>query len=774
MGDQLKVINFCYGGHAHLAEAFRPFIEKNGMVLITIHEWDSANIRWNLNTWREELKKADIIILPADYKSFPAKSNNKLTQAMSLGIPTICSPLPAYIEIENKYPGCCLIASNEDEWEEHLLRLRNSPDLRKEIGQKGLEASKEYHIDLIGGKWAKVFNSIKSISQKSSVDIVIPTYKNIRGIKLCIDSIRACTPEPYKIIVVNNGNDQALHDYLSGQPDINYIKKERLNFAQAINLGIKAGTGQFVMILNDDVIVSKGWLKELIGVCKEGIGAVGPLSNCDRNWLHEFPLNIAGVDLLPGLNTFEQIEPIIQDIYDFRSPYFNTPERDWVAFYCTLIPRPVLDKAGLLNESFTNSGEDVDLCRRIKKMGYKIVQNYQSFCFHFGAVSRKLLEIEDAGSYHEADRKTNNLLNEIWSKKSVMIYSGPSYEKWDFRTIDTTGIGGSETWQIWLSRELSKLGYRVISFADCSTTIKDGDITWIPYTEYPAWVEQNWVDYAILSRTTDPLRFPLRAGKVFVQIHDVWLLSEKTQLFLDRVDKFCALSQWHMDFASSYHGIPKEKMALTANGIDFKRFDDIKVDRHPYRFHWSSSLDRGLDNVLYLWPFIKKEIPEAELHIFYGILNWIESCKLRNDQEGLKKIAELEASMKQPGVFYHGRKSQKELAEEIKKASVMLAPNWFSETFGISFIECQYSGVPVITNKYAGVITTLGDSAIMLGNGEPYWPYSGEGRKQFLSETISLLKNTQKWQEWSDKGRENAKKYSWTNCALRWKELFEA
>jgi len=766
--EQLKVFFFGYGGHALYAEALRSLIERLDMFLVTIHEWDNANIKWNLNTWREELKKADIIILPTDVVKFPAKSNNKLTQAMSLGKPVICSPLPAYLEIEKKFPECCLFATNDDEWQEQLLRLRNSPDLRQEVSQRALEASQDFHIDHIGEKWTRVIRNFKV-----STDIVIPTYNNLRGITLCIESIRKCTPEPHKVIVVNNGTNQALHDYLTKQPDIIYIKRDRMNFAQAVNTGIKAGSGQYVMILNDDVIVSKGWLGNLISSCKDKVGIVGPLSNCDFGWTHQIPLKIAEVELLPGLNTFEQIEPIVQDIYDFRSPYYETPERDWVAFYCTLIRREALDKAGLLNESFTNSGEDVDLCRRIKKQGFTIMQNYQSFVFHFGAVSRKMLEQEDPGSYHEADRKTQGLLKTIWDKKSVMIFSGPSWEKWDFRNLETTGIGGSEVWQIWLSRELSNLGYRVTSFADCSAPIMDGPIQWLPYTEYPAWVDQNWTDYAILSRTTDPLRFPLRAGKIFVQIHDVWLLSEKSQLFLDKVDKFCALSQWHMDFASNYHGIPKEKMALTMNGIDLKRFDDIKVERQPHRFHWSSSLDRGLDNVLYLWPFIRKEFPDAELHVYYGTLNWKEACKLRNDQEGLKKIDDLEASMKQPGVFNHGRKTQKELAEEICKASVLLYPSWFSETFFITGIECQYAGVPVICNKYAGVITTFQDSAIMLGTGESHWVYTEEGRKQFLAETISLLKDPEKWKLWSEKGKENAREYSWKNCALIWRGLFE-
>jgi glycosyltransferase involved in cell wall biosynthesis len=285
------------------------------------------------------------------------------------------------------------------------------------------------------------------------------------------------------------------------------------------------------------------------------------------------------------------------------------------------------------------------------------------------------------------------------------------------------------------------------------------------------------VDYAILSRTTDPLRYPLRAGKIYVQLHDVKLLSDQNQLFLDKITKFCCLSEWHKDFAADFHKIPKDKIVITANGIEPDLFDRIKVEKNPYRLHWSSSWDRGLDNVLYLWPFIKEQIPEAELHCYYGVFNWKSSCLSRNDQEGLKKIEELEKAVLQPGVFTYGRVNQNTLREAELKSSLLLYHSWFSETFFITGIECQYSRTPVICNRYAGVRTTfnhpeLGDTAIMLGNGDPWWPYSREGREAFLNETVSILRDQEKWQYWSNLGRKNAERFSWINTARLWERLF--
>jgi glycosyltransferase involved in cell wall biosynthesis len=763
----------CYGGNAFLAENLRPLIDSMGMRLFTLHEWSSADIKWEISTWLDHLRQADIIICPSNYKIQPEKSANRLTQAMALGKPVICSPLRAYLDVLNSHPGSCLIADTTEEWKEKLTLLRDNPSIREEISRKALIASQSYSIDAMGQKWANLFCNNLSTDK---VDIVIPVYTGT-CLKMCLDSIRACTTDiGYNIIVVNNGPNEETHKYLEQQKDIIYKKTGPMTFAKAVNIGIKAGKEKYVCILNDDIIASKGWLSELVNTCKRdpSIGAVGPLSNCDKGWLNSYDITIKGVQLLPGVNTIEQITPIIPDIYSFKSPYSEMPERDWVAYYCTLIPRAVIDKVGVLNEEYINSGEDVDHCNRIKKQGYKIVQNYKSFIMHFGAVSRKGLEKVDYEKYHKDDARTQGILSKIWGKKSVLLYSGPSWEKWDFRNVDHGGIGGSETWQVCLARELDKLGYRVTMMCDCPEPgIKDGNIEYWHYSQYGDYVDQYWIDYFISSRTTDTLKFPVRAGKIYVMIHDIFLLSERAQLFPDKVTKYCVLSDWHRNFFSGYHGVSNDKIVNTANGIDFSRYD-VEVERDPYRMFWSSSLDRGLDTLLYLFPFIKKEIPKLELHIFYGLFNWRKSAELRNDLEQLKKIGDLERIIANTeGVVFHDRVGQRELAIEQKKSSLWAFPTDFEEVFCITSIEAQRAGCPVIASNYAGLQTTIGKSGVLIGSGNKGESYTQAYRQEFLNKCIEILDDSQKWNEWSEKGFENTKKYSWANVALMWKKLFE-
>jgi glycosyltransferase involved in cell wall biosynthesis len=325
-----------------------------------------------------------------------------------------------------------------------------------------------------------------------------------------------------------------------------------------------------------------------------------------------------------------------------------------------------------------------------------------------------------------------------------------------------------------LARELDKLGYRVTMMCDCPEPgIKDGNIEYWHYSQYGDYVDQYWIDYFISSRTTDTLKFPVRAGKIYVMIHDIFLLSERAQLFPDKVTKYCVLSDWHRNFFSGYHGVSNDKIVNTANGIDFSRYD-VEVERDPYRMFWSSSLDRGLDTLLYLFPFIKKEIPKLELHIFYGLFNWRKSAELRNDLEQLKKIGDLERIIANTeGVVFHDRVGQRELAIEQKKSSLWAFPTDFEEVFCITSIEAQRAGCPVIASNYAGLQTTIGKSGVLIGSGNKGESYTQAYRQEFLNKCIEILDDSQKWNEWSEKGFENTKKYSWANVALMWKKLFE-
>lgn len=601
----------------------------------------------------------------------------------------------------------------------------------------------------------------------SKTSIIIPTYDNLVCLQQCLDSIRQCTDVLYDIIVVDNGSKIDVMTYLEEQKDIIYIRTDRKTFAQACNIGLTFAKGDFVCFLNDDCIVSKKWLEYLVETA--GItGCAGPLSNCDKGWTHNFNLIIKGISLEPGIHKPGFLDPV--NIYNYESSYKQIVERPWLAFYCTVVRRDVLDKVGLLDEKFVNTGEDVDYCDRINKANFKCFQDYRSFVFHYGAVTRKNIEKENFKDYHEKDETNKIIMKEKFNNKLVVLYSGPAYERWDYKNLDTDGIGGSESQQIYLSRALAKAGYKVINFCDCDEqNIFDSTIIYWHYSKFVEFVKYNFIDVLVLERTTAPLAFNMNVGKVFVMIHDVFINRENQVPYIEKVDKFLVLSNWHRDFVQAHHRIPLDKISIVTNGLDLTLYKK-EVVREPYRLHWSSSLDRGLDNLLYLYDFIKANVPELTLHIYYGTKNW-EIVAQNNFNEQVK-LNELKELMKKPGVFYHGRVNKQELAIAELSSSLWLYPTTFHETFCITAIECQAAGVPIICSNLAGLQTTIGNSGILIGDGSPSAALTQKYRIEFAQKAIEILRNKDLWNEYNKKGLENAAKYTWENVAQQFINLF--
>lgn len=135
------------------------------------------------------------------------------------------------------------------------------------------------------------------------------------------------------------------------------------------------------------------------------------------------------------------------------------------------------------------------------------------------------------------------------------------------------------------------------------------------------------------------------------------------------------------------------------------------MTREPYRSVYLSSPDRGLERVLVFWPLIRKHIPEATLHIYYGWENYDRLGGDRRFKEWIQQWA------KQDGIEWHGRIGQRDLAVELAKAGSLFypGPHAFEETFCISALEAQAAGCVPVTrdngalpevNRYGLVLST--------------------------------------------------------------------
>lgn len=411
--SKLKVMSCSMGGNVQNVDFLRPIIDSLGMSLTVISEWPQHDIRWHRDTWLEHLAKADIVVCPQRHTLQPAKSNNRVTQAQALGKPVLASPLQAYCEaiVHGETGYLCVVP---EQWAHYLQLLRDDPRLRKKIGKAGQQsARKRYSIDVIGQQWLNLLKQVStSAANPPAVDVIIPTWNNLPYLQECINSIKVNTDWPCNIIVVNSGTDDTANWLGRYHPDVVvHNHSERLHFSAANNIGLRLAKNPYVCFLNDDTIVAQHWLPALMHeAMKPDVAGVNPFSNCDMGWLHNEQVNVGGVNLHPGM-TLQTIKPIIPQLYTQRHNKVVT-DRDWLAFFCTLMPRAVIDQVGELDEDFKSGCEDLDYCIRVKKHNpkYRFVTTFDSFVFHFGGATRKNSEKFDKRIHELEDHENQQLV----------------------------------------------------------------------------------------------------------------------------------------------------------------------------------------------------------------------------------------------------------------------------------------------------------------------------------------------------------------------------
>ncbi|MDP4098590.1 bifunctional glycosyltransferase family 2 protein/class I SAM-dependent methyltransferase [Paenibacillus sp. P96] len=210
--------------------------------------------------------------------------------------------------------------------------------------------------------------------------IIILTYNQLEYTKLCIESIRKYTePRSYEIIIVDNASSDGTTDWLKGQQDIKVIFNEsNLGFPKGCNQGIEIASGDNVLLLNNDTIVTERWLEQLTYALysDDSVGAVSCVTN---NCSYGQKISTSYQDL--------------KQMQQFASQYNVSDPTKWderlkLIGFCYLIKGSVLKKVGALDEMFSPGNfEDDDYSLRIRKAGYKLLLCRDTFIHHFGSVS---------------------------------------------------------------------------------------------------------------------------------------------------------------------------------------------------------------------------------------------------------------------------------------------------------------------------------------------------------------------------------------------------
>jgi len=207
--------------------------------------------------------------------------------------------------------------------------------------------------------------------------IVIVTHNQLEYTRQCLDSLRLLTDEPYELIVVDNGSTDGTVEYLRALTGVRLIENAtNRGFPAAVNQGIAASTGNQVLLLNNDTILTTGWLGRLLRALHSdpAIGLAGPCSNC-----------VSGPQQVE--TRYESLADLDGFAWDWGKAHDGLRlDVSRLVGFCLLIRRAVVDAIGLFDEQFgVGCFDDDDYTLRAIQAGYRAVIAADAFVHHFGA-----------------------------------------------------------------------------------------------------------------------------------------------------------------------------------------------------------------------------------------------------------------------------------------------------------------------------------------------------------------------------------------------------
>lgn len=353
----------------------------------------------------------------------------------------------------------------------------------------------------------------------------------------------------------------------------------------------------------------------------------------------------------------------------------------------------------------------------------------------------------------EAERRANRAAKST----DIVIMCGVTNEAWDPDTARQFGIGGSETAVIEMAKRLAASGARVRVFCRCFTAGLYDGVEYRPMNESD---QASGCDLLIAWRNATLLEATPARVK-WLWLHDTdphgandWNLS--------LADRILVLSQWHAAHIAKQYPDHASRIEVTRNGIDLTRFDQT-IERNPHKAIYSSSPDRGLDQLLAMWPRIREQVPDAELHVFYGM----QAFPLEYQRMMAEKIAAT------PGAFLRGRVNQETLAKEMLSAGVWLHPSWadgrpFCETSCIGAMEATAAGLRIVCSGWGALPETARYGVLVHGDA-----IATDYQDHFVESAVVAL--TQAADLWRPAIQGHARDaFSWDGVSKQWGPLMQA
>lgn len=214
------------------------------------------------------------------------------------------------------------------------------------------------------------------------ISIVIPNFNGAHYLGPCLESIRKMTlpRHLYETIVIDNGSQDNSREVVNRfTPWVKLITLDRnTGFSGAVNIGIKASKGEFVVLLNNDTEVETDWLEELVQ-CIEKDENVFSVSSKMLRFNERSIIDDAGDQYTLMGWAFQRGNGLNQEKYNRDIECFSS------CAGAAIYRKAIFDQIGYFDENFFAYMEDVDIGYRARIFGYRNLYCSQAVVYHVGS-----------------------------------------------------------------------------------------------------------------------------------------------------------------------------------------------------------------------------------------------------------------------------------------------------------------------------------------------------------------------------------------------------
>jgi len=271
------------------------------------------------------------------------------------------------------------------------------------------------------------------------LSIIIVNYNVKEFLQNLIHSIEKASSNLIKeIIIIDNASDDGSVEFIREKfPQIKLIANQKnLGFGKANNIGLKQASGKFILLINPDTLVAEDTFDKMITFFNENknVGLAGckilnPDGTLQLPCRRSFPGPWTSFTKVTGLST---LFPKSKIFARYNLTYLDenqTYEVDAISGSFMMMRREVFEKVGGFDEQFFMYGEDLDLCYRIQKAGYKVFYVHSTQIIHYKGESTKRSSLDETKVFYNAmhlfvkKHLSSSLLIELILRTAIAVRS---------------------------------------------------------------------------------------------------------------------------------------------------------------------------------------------------------------------------------------------------------------------------------------------------------------------------------------------------------------